>query len=166
MIPVEINQDTITPALRRLQALLTDMSPVMLDISEYLLVSTKERFAEGRSPQGVAWAPKSASTLAAYRARGDRADPRPLFGPSGALNTTISRAAGPDWAEVGSNMIYAAVMHYGAPEGAFGSTARGSPIPWGSIPARPFIGLSQADEANILEIVGDWMARVAGDKGG
>lgn len=41
----------------------------------------------------------------------------------------------------------------GAKRGAFGVSRRGGPLPWGDIPARPFLGLSADDRKTIEEIV-------------
>lgn len=164
MITIELKQDTISPALDRLADLLEDMRPVMQDIGEYLVVATKDRFPKGAAPDGTRWAPKSPVTLARYGARrSNRIDTRPLFGPSGALSSTIAYEAGRDSVSVGSNMIYAAAMQFGAAQGAFGRTSRGGPIPWGRIPARPFLGLSAEDETALVEITEEWIARIAGD---
>lgn len=163
MITIELKSDTVSPALDRLAALLDDLTPVMREIGEYLVDSTRQRFPTGTAPDGSRWAPKSPTTLARYGARrSNRVDPRPLFGPSGALSGTIAYDAARDSVSVGSNMIYAAVMQFGAAQGAFGRTRRNAPIPWGNIPARPFLGLSVEDEAEILEITGDWIADIAG----
>lgn len=56
-------------------------------------------------------------------------------------------------------MVYAAVMQGGAAQGAFGRTSRGGPIPWGNIPARPFLGLSDSDRAGVLEIIAEYLGR-------
>jgi phage virion morphogenesis protein len=165
MIRVDLTEDQITAALERLSRSLTNLAPVMQDIGELMVRSTKVRFTEGRAPDGNAWLPKSATTIAAYQARGDRVDFRPLFGPSGRLSSEIFYEVGADGAsvEIGSNMIYSAVMQFGAAQGAFGATARGSPIPWGPIPARPFLGVSEEDRSNILAAIDEWLeAAVAG----
>ena len=59
--------------------------------------------------------------------------------------------------EIGSNMPYSAVMQFGAKRGAFGQSSNGSPIPWGDIPARPFLGISSQDELNIREAIAGWL---------
>jgi phage virion morphogenesis protein len=159
MIRIDLTEDEITAALERLSRSLTNTTPVMQDIGELMVRSTKQRFPEGRSPDGAAWLPKSPTTLAAYQARGDRMDFRPLFGPSGRLSSEIFYEVGPGGGsvEVGSNLIYAAVMQFGAAQGAFGATSRGGPIPWGPIPARPFLGVSEEDRTNILATIDDWL---------
>jgi phage virion morphogenesis protein len=161
MIRVELNEDEITGVLNRLARSLTDMSPVMEEIGETLAESTKQRFSEGSAPDGSKWAPKSQTTLDAYTRRGDRVNVRPLFGPSGRLSSEISYSVMPDSVEIGSNLIYSAVMQFGAAKGAFGKTRTGGSIPWGNIPARPFLGVSETDRSNLIETIEEWMDRVA-----
>ncbi|PWE29972.1 phage virion morphogenesis protein [Maritimibacter sp. 55A14] len=163
MIAVTFNADEVTDALDRIAAGLTDMTDLMEELGELLVASTKDRFTEGKAPDGTPWAPKSQATIAAYLARGDRVAFRPLFGPSGRLSSEIAHRAGPQSVEVGSSLIYAAVQQFGAAKGAFGTNAIGRPIPWGNIPARPFLGLSEEDETNILATIDEWLARSAGE---
>ncbi|QBF31503.1 phage virion morphogenesis protein [Thalassococcus sp. S3] len=166
MYSVQINEDSVTDALARLEAHLGDMSLAMNEIGEQQLTGIEERFQQGVDPDGNPWAPKSATTIAAYEARGQRVDRRPLFGPNASgvpLRQSFFHQYGPDYVEVGSNAIQAAVMQFGAKKGAFGQTKKAgatgktSPIPWGDIPARPMVGLSERDEANILETVAEWL---------
>lgn len=162
MITIELNDEALQEGLSRLTGLMSDLTPVMQDLGELLMLSTKERFPKGIAPDGTPWAAKTAATIQRYLSRGDRADSRPLYGPSGALSQQIFYEAGPDQVEIGSNRIYAAVMQFGAAKGAFGTTSRGGPIPWGNIPARPFLGLSDEDEVNLVATVEEWLARAAG----
>lgn len=159
MIRSEINMTFAEAAFAALDARLTDMSPVMFDLGRYLVESTIDRFPTGTAPDGTKWAPKSQTTLERYGSRkSNRVDVRPLFGPTGLLSQQISHQSGPTEVSWGSNLIYSAVMQFGAAKGAFGQMSNGSPIPWGNIPARPFIGLSQADEAAILDTLADWIS--------
>ncbi|NCM96143.1 MAG: phage virion morphogenesis protein [Rhodobacterales bacterium] len=163
MIRVGITRDEVTPMLDRLSEAMIDMTPVMAAIGSMLSESTMKRFQEGNDPDGNPWAPKTAATLAAYEKRKQTIDLRPLFGPSNSLNSTISFSVGADGAsvEIGSNLIYSAVMQGGAAQGAFGRTVRGGPIPWGNIPARPFLGISEQDEADLISLAEEWLGRVA-----
>lgn len=161
MITVEVHDEEVSRALAALHTRLTDMTGAYQEIGELLVASTKDRFGAGASPAGMPWAPKSPTTLEAYRRRGDRLDFRPLFGPSGRLSSEIAYSADRSSVEVGSSLVYAAAMQFGAQKGAFGSTSRGSPIPWGNIPGRPFLGLSDSDRSSILEIVAEWLDRAA-----
>lgn len=171
MITVEIDEASIVATLDRVARAVTDLQPVMQDIGEEMVVSTRERFTAGTSPDGIAWTPKSAATIAAYERRGDTVDARPLFGPSRRLSSEIAWQASPTGVEWGSNLIYAAVMQFGAEQGAFGAqmgrtrpseTRPGSqdyffPIPWGDIPARPFLGVSDEDRTSIISALEDWL---------
>ncbi len=158
MITIQADTAATEAALARLEGALDDPSPLMQDIGELLVVSTKKRFAEGVSPDGVRWAPKSQTTLERYGIRrSNRIDIRPLFGPSGALNSTIYADPSRDEVLVGSGLVYAAVQHFGAAKGAFGTMSNGSPIPWGNIPARPFLGVSAEDEVGIAATVEDYL---------
>lgn len=162
MAEIQITKDEITGALTRLSAHLSDLTPVMQEIGEILVDSTKQRFGQGVSPDGIRWAPKSPVTLAKYGARtSNRIDIRPLFGPSGALSSQIFANATADSVEVGSPMIYAATQQFGAAQGAFGRTSRNGPIPWGNIPARPFLGISAEDEVNILNAISESLVTAA-----
>jgi phage gpG-like protein len=141
---------------------LTDMTPVFQDLGEFLSKTTKDRFGEGVSPDGAPWAPKSAATVESYRRRegrkrNARIDVRPLFGPTGRLSGEVHYEPGPTSVQIGSSLVYAGVMQFGAAKGAFGSMSNGSPIPWGSIPPRPFIGISDTDETGIRDILHEWL---------
>ncbi|MCO1337222.1 phage virion morphogenesis protein, partial [Microbulbifer sp. OS29] len=50
----------------------------------------------------------------------------------------------------GTDRPYGAVHQFGATQGQFGKTKRGGPIPWGNIPARPWLGTSAEDDREIL----------------
>ena len=162
MIKHEINLRAAEALFAALDAALTDMTPVMNDLGELLTTSTKDRFPTGTAPDGSRWAPKSQTTLNRYGAKkSKRVDLRPLFGPTGLLSQQIFHEANATEVNWGSNLIYSAVMQFGAAQGAFGSMSNGSEIPWGNIPARPFIGVSAEDETNIIATLEEWLQRAA-----
>ena len=146
---------------------LTDMSDVMNDIGRFLVASTKRRFDDTEAPDGSQWAPRSPVTLAIY-AR-EKAKFGPVLHKSGVLRQSINHSYGPDEVTVGTNVIQAAVMQFGAAQGAFGASIgkdkKGRDhfhsIPFGNIPARPFIGLSDSDRTGVLDIIGEWLERAA-----
>ncbi len=167
MITIEIKDDEITALFRRLSGHLADMSDVMNSVGEQLEYQTEQRFAEGVAPDGTPWAPKSQTTIDAYTRRGQSVDFRPLFGPNAdgtPLRSSFFRNYGPDFVEIGTNKIYAGVMQFGAGQGAFGTTGKGGPIPWGNIPARPFLGLSDTDRQNITATVEEWLESISDTK--
>ena len=168
---IKVDDADVRAAFGRLNAALNNPSGIHAQIAELLLQQTKDRFAKGVSPEGQRWLPKSLATIEAQR-RGDgkkrnkTMDTRPLFGPSKRLSNEILAFHGRDAAAVGSNMIYAAVQQMGAKKGAFGATKRGSPIPWGNIPARPFLGLGRQDSDQIVSVLGDWLQQIIAGKSG
>lgn len=60
--------------------------------------------------------------------------------------------AGKQEVSVGTGKEYAAIHQFG------GITAPGSMIPGKEIPSRPFLGLSDDDETEILNIIRDYVA--------
>lgn len=178
-IRVELKEDQISVALDRLSAALDDMTPLFQEIGEILLTSTKDRFKKGEAPDGSKWAPKSPATLAAYAARKDPIDIRPLFGPTRRLSSEISVRSWATGAEIGSSLVYAAVQQFGAAKGSMGARmGRTRPsekrpksqdyfmtIPWDDIPARPFLGISAQDQTYVLEAVDEWLAGAASGAG-
>ena len=154
-----------------------DMRPVLLEIGEDMAESTKQRFSSTSAPDGTAWAPNSALTLARYSSNFARkkdgsltkssatklAGKKPGTGETRMLATTINyQVQGTDSVGIGSPMVYAGTFHYGAKSGEFGfgiyATRNGSfPIPWGDIPARPFLGASDEDQTNIVRLVRSYL---------
>lgn len=153
MFRTVFNGQPIVQALRQAQERLADMTPAYEDIGEHLIDSTKQRFRDGVSPDGVHWAPKRPATVERYRRAGDGNLTKPLIGPSRRLSSEIAKHVDRSGVEVGSNLEYSGVMQGGAAKGAFGADRHGRPIPWGNIPARVWLGISEQDERNILDIV-------------
>jgi phage virion morphogenesis protein len=152
----------------RLRARAGSLSPFFKAAGELLVDSTKRRFQEGRAPDGTPWAPNTQTTIINYLSRfsssfskktgrltkagaGRASGKQPLIGETKSLSRTINYRAAADRLLVGSPMIQAAVQQFGAKKGQFGSSKRG-PIPWGDIPARPYLGLSDQDRRDIVAL--------------
>ena len=148
-IEVTFDDAEVLKAVNRLVAAGKDLAPAMRDIGEHLLNTTRQRFTDEEGPDGTPWAPLTETTR---QRKGRNVDK--ILTESGALRGHgLVYQARRDRVEVGSPLIYAGTHQFGAARGAFGSTAKGAPIPWGDIPARPFLGVSDDDEAAILRIV-------------
>ncbi len=174
---VELTNRSGLDYLRGLVERAQDMRPVLLEIGEDMAESAKGRFASATAPDGVAWAPNTAVTLARYSAMFARnkggeltkrsaaklASKNPGTGETRALGTTINyQVQSADAVAIGSPMVYAGTFQYGAKSGEFGFgfylTREGSfPLPWGDIPARPFLGASDDDKANIVDLVRNYL---------
>jgi len=179
MYTIEIDDGGICAALERLIAAGADPRRPLREMGEFLAETTKRRFETSTGPLGERWAPNQPSTMTRYldRYKGTRAKrggltkrgaaraagKKPLIGETRSLSTTIAyQLVGADTLLVGSPMQYAAVQQFGAKRGAFGRTRRGAPIPWGDIPARPYLGISPEDEGAILAIFGGHLRAAVG----
>jgi phage virion morphogenesis protein len=162
MITIEFNAAPVFARLNQAAQLLEDLTPIHEDIGDYMTRSTKARFQTGEAPDGTRWAAKKPATIARYIANGDGARPDPLIGPSRRLSNEIAALATSQSVEIGSSLEYSGVMQRGAPKGAFGKSAQGRPLPWGDIPARVWLGISDTDERNILDIVDEHLEAAIG----
>ena len=127
-----------------------DLHPAMSAIGEYLLGSNQDRMEQGVTPDGEAFAPLSDVTIA----RKKKNQTTPLIHNGYLFNRGYK--ASRDNIELGTPMIYGAVMFYGAKQGEFGRV-NNHPIPWGDIPARPYLGISNEDEDEITAVIGDFL---------
>lgn len=145
MIDINYDNTSVLAALTQLQQATGDLSPVLLDIGAELAETTKQRFSSTTGPDGDAWPENSPVTL-------DRkSGSRPLTGETGVLGNNIEyQLVGNDTLEVGSPMEYAAMQQFGGTKSEF-------PWLWGDIPARPYLGLSSADEGEVLDILNEYL---------
>ena len=144
MLKINLLTDDVQRALKNLAGRVSDLTPALKAIGTDLVHSTQQRFVEGRGPDGMPWAPNKPSTIAR------KGHAKPLIGETRLLSEQIHwELRGQNTVFVFSAMEYAAIQQFGAKQGQSGRTRRGAPIPWGDIPARPFFGLSDDDQANI-----------------
>lgn len=162
--------------LRELVSRASDLTPAMRNIGEGLVTSTQVRFETETDPEGRPWKPLAVETLlrraahsqkrknakgesytvrSAYNAKGDmtaaaqkRLKSLKILQHLGHLKGSIHQAAGRDQVEVGSNLAYARIHQYG------GQAGRGHKV---TIPARPFLGISEGDADMIVEILGTYL---------
>lgn len=147
-VQVEVNDAEVRAALERLHQFAASPAAAMKDAGEYMQRAVDDRFANQEGPSGKAWAPNSPVTLLRKK------NPRILH-ESTNLRGSIHYRASDDEMRQGTNLDYAAAQHFGMEQGYAGQTARGAPIPWGEIPARPYLGFSDDDNAEILRIMED-----------
>ena len=135
---------------------LTHTAPLMENISRQLVTETILNFDFGGRP---AWAGLSPVTLA-RRAHGGGA----ILQDSGELKGSIKASHTVDTATVGSNLKYAPTHQFGARQGEFGRSDRNTPLPWGDIPARPFIPMDKNGDISydgflaVREVVNSYLA--------
>lgn len=151
------NADPVMAALAELSAALTDGTEIYDGIGAAMVARTKMRFDAGVGPDGNPWPPSIRAILEDGKTLVDK----------GILKNSMSHIPTPNSVTWGTHVIYAAVHQFGATitpkngdflhflwPGVGLFTVKSV-----TIPARPFIGLSNDDRAEIDEIVTAAMAR-------
>lgn len=159
---VTIDDKAVRRAFGRLIDLMGDTTPVMDAIGTGLVGSTHQRFITQTDPDGSAWA-----ALDPEYAKGKR-NSRILVesGAKGGLLGSINSEPGRDEVRVGTNKVYAAIHQFGgtikpvkASHLYFRIGGRLIVADEVTLPARPFLGISREDEAEIAEIVFGFLER-------
>ncbi len=149
MIEIQYDDRALVDRLNRLQRDVGDLTPAMRDIAAALEDSAAEAFDDEAAPDGTPWVGLAPATQAARERR--RKWPGKTLQVSGRLAASITSDSDSTSAVAGTNVVYAALQQFGAKRGAFGRTGRGAPIPWGDVPARPFLGVSDSTRDAILD---------------
>lgn len=136
-ISIEYEAGKALDFIRRLGEHIDDLSPLFGDIGEYLIESTQARFDVQQSPDGEPWLPLSPRYARRKPKNADR-----ILVLDALMRDTLAYNAGPREMEFGTNRIYAATHQFGR----------------GNIPARPFLGISDDDENEILKLLRDYVA--------
>lgn len=172
-IDVSINDSGVKDMLRRVQARVRDMTPAFRIIGATVRTSIVRNFERQGRP--TRWAPHSETT----RAR--RGKDAMILRESSRLMDSIHPTAYPDRVEIGTNVVYAATHQFGAKRGEFGTVeanvkshmrklasgkevdvrahTRKMVVPWGDIPARPFLMVQDEDWDEIREELADFLTR-------
>lgn len=163
MLTVQVQGlDTVQNQLRRLAERGANLTPLLKNMGEQVLNSTQERFDTSTDPDGNRWAGNSPVTFARLlgsrhtnksgkiNARGVSRvmSKKPLI-LSHTLQGSIRYQLNGQSVMVGTNMVYAKMMHFGGTKSAF-------PHLWGDIPARPFLGISTTDKQVLERMVVDY----------
>lgn len=144
MIDVEIDDQSTRDLINELKRRMGNLTPVMEAVGQIIQSGTQQRFVDQQAPDGTPWAALSPATLAK---RGGGAQ---ILRDTGRLMNSISYRVNGDSVSVFTNVIYAPTHQLGAKQGAYRASP---PIPWGDVPARPFLGYSASDEDAVLEIL-------------
>ena len=133
--------EEIQAALSRLQRRVAHLQPMMAEIGNTIQNRIEQSFEESRSPFGKGWKPSK------------KASGKTLID-SGTLSGSFVSTPTESEVSVGTNLIYAAIHHYG------GRAGRGYRV---TLPARPFIpadegqGLESGVQEEIVEMLGAWI---------
>ncbi|WP_027366937.1 phage virion morphogenesis protein [Desulfocurvibacter africanus] len=134
--------DRLAKRLERLRHL--DTRGLLDDIGATVEAQARERIAsEKESPEGEPWQAWS------ERYRLTRVGDKSLLSDQGHLYDSITHTQGivGDTVEVGTNLVYAAIHQFGGQAGRRGSA---------TIPARPYLGLSEGNVSDLARLVDDW----------
>ena len=157
---IEVHIDQAQALLANIVATGRNMTPITRALAGVLADIPERAFANQADPAtGTPWAALSPATVA------KRGSAQPILQVSGILAGSIHSEHGPDYARVGTADVKAATHQFGAKKGQYGSTRRGTPIPWGNIPARRFFGVGPTDEAEIEEVALESLLRVLAGRG-
>jgi len=118
-----------------------DAEPLFDEIGGIMVASTQHNFESGKSPDGVAWIPSERALAEGGQTLIDK----------GILLSSITHDAGPDYAEWGSNLVYAGIHQFGGETGRGGAT---------KLPAREYLGIGIGDEFAIVAAAEDYLGEL------
>ena len=151
-----------TAAIEHLSGLvdaINDPSPLLAELGEYGLRSTRARFKTQTAPDGTAWA-----ALQPWYQKEKRRNKNRILALNGYLRGQMTwQLVGDRTVEIGSNLPYAAVHQFGAtikPRAAKVLIFRGHVAKSVTIPARPYLGLSDEDRSEIVGRTLEWLQRI------
>ncbi|MGB0732123.1 MAG: phage virion morphogenesis protein [Pontibacterium sp.] len=169
-ITVDYDDAQLQDALSRVLKLVENPKPAMAEIAEYLHGRSRENFDKEQAPDGTPWKPLQDSTKKAKLGRVPIN--KILHGQTLHLRDTIFPFFSNSEAGVSTGLgteEYAAAQQLGTQGITIKSHTRlikqafGNPLPFpvyanigahkGNIPARPFLGLSNDDEAEIIAVL-------------
>jgi phage gpG-like protein len=175
-----LGSGNLSKLLANLKAKIEDITPLNAEISEVLISSVHENFLVGGRYSRVgsfnggntSWQDLSDVTKKAREKI--KKWPGQLLRVSGRLFNSIVTKVTKDSAQVGTNLEYARTHQYGAKRGSLGtktvtvkshtktingkkvtvkSHQKRQQIPWGDIPARPFLVVQEEDLSQIGDMI-------------
>jgi len=135
VISVTVDDREVRQGLERLARAVGNIQPALHDIGQALIEKSREGILAG-----AGWAGDFAANQPATLKR--KSGSKPLMDSRSFVRTRLHYAADRNGVTIGASGVQAAVLQFGAAKGAFGRTRRGAPIPWGDIPARPYLPLA------------------------
>lgn len=179
-VTLEFDNSQVLAVIQQAAVALGNPGPMLRNMGEYLLIAHDQRWASQTSPDGQPWAPLSPAYLESKKKNRDK-----ILVLDGYLKNTLRYQVNGGELLFGSNRVYAAIHHFGGTidmparsqqayfrqdkrSGAVGnrfvSRRRSNFAQWVtlgaytiSIPARPFLGTSTADDAELSAIALDYI---------
>ena len=167
MINIKVDNRDVLVAMRQLSDKTSNLANVLEDIGEHLTETTKRRFDTSTAPDGSKWSDNTHTTILNYigefkdsytkkgnlskAGSGRIASKKPLVGKTKDLMILINpKVHGNNSVEIGSPTPYAAIQQFGGRKSEFAHL-------WGDIPARPFLGISDDDRRDILDMLAEYL---------
>lgn len=125
--------------VRRLQLMTLSgqkMTKLTRLVGAAMVSSTEERFSNQRAPDGSPWLPSKRAIEQSGKTLRD----------TGRLIASLTYVQVPNGVRWGTNVKYAAMMNFGGRKSTYSNL-------WGDIPARPFMGVNDADAETIENII-------------
>ena len=154
-VALEITEKGLNEALLKIDGIAdAPTNELMEGIGRLVQEQTRRRIeSEKTTPEGAAWAPNRAGTSTLFA--------------SGALSRSIDYAASADSVQVGSGLVYARIHQDGGtirPKSARALVFRlGNRLVFAqsvTLPARTYLGLSAANQNEVIEAAEDWLERL------
>jgi len=167
-ITISVNDKEVSQALHALKEKVIDLSPVLLKIGELIQESTEDRLNSGKNvdPTGKPWV-----TLQPWYQEQKKRNQGKILSLNGHLADSINHdVVNGNTVVVGTNKEYAAIHQFGGvirPKTSKGlaigvvNSDGDARLGWAkevTIPARPFLGVSNQDKEKILDAVLNHMA--------
>ncbi len=137
--------ETLARALDRLARRTSRLEPALKDMGEHLMRTIDQRFDDQIAPDQTPWEENKEQTKLRKSRRS-----RKILTDSKRLGHSIIYRADHGGLEVGTNLIYAAIHQFGGETGRRGARF--------TMPARPFLGVSETEHEDLLDIVAEYIS--------
>ena len=118
-----------------------DTADMLDDIGGYMVSVITRRFRTSIGPDGQPWLPSERALESDGKTLVDR----------GNLRDSVTYVVGRGQVAIGTNIVYGAIHQFG------GQAGRGHKA---TLPARPYLGMSDRDKTEIQDIMGDYVRGV------
>lgn len=142
MITIDAKTSMVSTALRRASGRLRDATPILKLVGLEVVNAVRRRFKESKSPKGETWKALAPATIANRRNR-NKGSIKPLVDTGRLRNSVTFDVRSGREVAIGTTVIYAPTHHFGR----------------GRIPARPFMGVTNAEENQLVRRIQGWTVR-------
>jgi len=153
---IEVDHQAVRASLSRLAQAVESPQKALYGIGEWLRASSQARFTSQTAPDGTPWLP-----LQHWYKQGKSKNQDKVLTLNGYLRNTLTFQVEGDAVLVGSNLEYAAIHQFGGtirPRVKKALAVGGGAVASVTIPARPYLGVSDDDADEIASLISDYLA--------